>query len=1296
MGGQPPGGGTGEGVEGDKTAARGGGEAAAVVAFSLADSPHVETGAASPLEHAGPATMTGGFLLKKTTSLRSAARMQRVDSARSKRSNASGAGSVPTGRTSSEADSFRSTRPPVSPTQELCRRIVKNKFFSIFIYLCTAFNTITIGMQDFHVERNTGHYLRNVVEISDWAVLGVFTVEMFLKMYAWGLSRKKQDIGKGADDFDSMIDEDDELSGYFSSHWNTFDCIIVVVSWATAPLAYVANVNSSVGRLVRSVRTARPLRALRSFDGTQDVLKTFPHAIPSMRDGLELLAFVFVVYAILGVNLFGVDGTFHGRCVVDDPGNEYGTKGFLQKDRGLEVLCGHAWSCEKGFRCSCRPEVFWNGTVQSKPWQFLDPVTGDPGCSQQGTGRPWTDDIAPVPSCPDYGTTCFNNFAVALLTCFQTITLNEWTVTMWWAQDTFHPVLGWIYFVSLVVLVSFNIVNLYVASISASYRQVRDQRKEINRIKKARRIRFAQLETRSNEEETRSHEEDDDDQDSKESGETQLCVRVLERINPGRKKLNPLSYACRRLVTYPQVIDECGQAVQPELIALAEERNLAIKFGPDLGQWSLISTQTRHSLLEDLNGEDVAQGNNFVTLEAGQIVCTGESLDHSRKELRAKILGVSRTGKVDTDTNEEVFNDNVAPWFDLAILLCILANTCTMAVESFDGSAVPTLQGFFPEDNCCDETCTVMDSNRCPRSILKISQSLNAMLDTAEIIFSVIFSIELLLKVIALQGFLAHILENFPFNFFDLIVVVVSDAVLVASHFVKTDINVAVLRLMRIIRAIRLVTGFRRLRSLFQKAYSAFVSILYVLFVLVFWHVLGALLAMQLFSCNVRDEEICKPSIDGECPGGCSDLIGDPPQCVFTVSQIYENCPWDEFVNFNTFLSSIVVLLFVTTGESWSDFMRSGMMSFPSIWPGLIFFVVFHVIGFYMLYNLFIGVIVQEFDLTDEQKEGMQLGFFRVKVLKEIKRMRVKRRGNRDRDPELLLAGAKQSEYANRDITVAEEDGEDGDLGFFLEDQNESIKYAVDAPIFCGMLKPPTPNAQFPDDPKNFRAYVRQLLLNVWFDRIILLSIFASAITLAMQSPIAEYSSLDPLVARKADLCFLSVFAFEFLLKILDTGVFWESKRAYFRVTWNLLDFFIMVFQILDVSGLSGLNTVRLFRMLRPLRLLNRIKSLQQLLLAMQACAVDVMNVLILWLFAFIIFAIFGVNLFSGKLYSCNDGSFVGFPLNPSETLGSDIGWRENCVGNYYTSQNEAGDSYVSDRYKFSKVSKSAPSRQST
>jgi hypothetical protein len=73
------------------------------------------------------------------------------------------------------------------------------------------------------------------------------------------------------------------------------------------------------------------------------------------------------------------------------------------------------------------------------------------------------------------------------------------------------------------------------------------------------------------------------------------------------------------------------------------------------------------------------------------------------------------------------------------------------------------------------------------------------------------------------------------------------------------------------------------------------------------------------------------------------------------------------------------------------------------------------------------------------------------------------------------------------------------------------------------------------------------------------------------------------------------------------------------------------------------------------------------------------LNVLFLWLFMCLVFSICAINLFAGKLFACNDSKFVGPPLNPDQPAGSEVGWRENCVGHVFATENEAGASYVAD-----------------
>jgi len=113
--------------------------------------------------------------------------------------------------------------------------------------------------------------------------------------------------------------------------------------------------------------------------------------------------------------------------------------------------------------------------------------------------------------------------------------------------------------------------------------------------------------------------------------------------------------------------------------------------------------------------------------------------------------------------------------------------------------------------------------------------------------------------------------------------------------------------------------------------------------------------------------------------------------------------------------------------------------------------------------------------------------------------------------------------------------------------------------------------------------------------------------------------------------------------------------------------------------GIDGLKFLRVMRVLRPLRLLNKIESLRLLVLAIKESASDMFNVLFLWAFMVVVFSICAVNLFAGKLSRCNDDKFVGPLLNTDRLEGSKIGWRENCVGNYYTTTSEDGSFYVAE-----------------
>jgi len=311
-------------------------------------------------------------------------------------------------------------------------------------------------------------------------------------------------------------------------------------------------------------------------------------------------------------------------------------------------------------------------------------------------------------------------------------------------------------------------------------------------------------------------------------------------------------------------------------------------------------------------------------------------------------------------------------------------------------------------------------------------------------------------------------------------------------------------------------------------------------------------------------------------------------RCVFNDEEIYEHCPWNSYMNFDSFGNAIMLLFYVTTGDNnWTTVLANGMRSLQDPWAGLFFFLLFYGISVYMICNLFICAILEEFELSDDQKEGLQIGQYRVKRIKAILRKQE------------LLEEQKQR-YRAEGKKVPEIDF---NLGAFLGGDFEAITDEVaqfmedeafngldderkDDPVdifFC--LPRPLPDRHLPNAPRNLRWYAHRFVRSRLYTATILLTILASTAMLAIDTPIDSKNILFGKPTVIADYVFFSIFTAEFCIKILLHGIFWEHKDAYFRKGWNILDFCILLFQGIDIfSDVDGIKSLRVLRVVRPLR----------------------------------------------------------------------------------------------------------------
>uniref|UniRef100_A0A8W8KU20 Voltage-dependent calcium channel type A subunit alpha-1 n=1 Tax=Magallana gigas TaxID=29159 RepID=A0A8W8KU20_MAGGI len=168
---------------------------------------------------------------------------------------------------------------------------------------------------------------------------------------------------------------------------------------------------------------------------------------------------------------------------------------------------------------------------------------------------------------------------------------------------------------------------------------------------------------------------------------------------------------------------------------------------------------------------------------------------------------------------------------------------------------------------------------------------------------------------------------------------------------------------------------------------------------------------------------------------------------------------------------------------------------------------------------------------------------------------------------------------------------------------------------------------------ENFiRKYAKIIIEWGPFEYMVLLTIIANCIVLALEEHLPK-DDKTPLAVQleETEIYFVVIFLVEALLKIVALG-FVLHKGAYLRNIWNIMDFVVVVTGIITMAASSQLDlrTLRAVRVLRPLKLVSGIPSLQVVLKSIIRAMTPLLQVCLLVIFAIIIFAIVGLEFYSG------------------------------------------------------------------
>ncbi|XP_073732252.1 calcium channel, voltage-dependent, P/Q type, alpha 1A subunit, b isoform X2 [Misgurnus anguillicaudatus] len=204
---------------------------------------------------------------------------------------------------------------------------------------------------------------------------------------------------------------------YLRNGWNVMDFVVVLTG-------ILSSVGSELDlRTLRAVRVLRPLKLVSGIPSLQVVLKSIMKAmIPLLQIGV-LLFVAILMFAIIGLEFYM--GIFHKTCYDSITGEIFD-----------EQPCGEQLPAR----------VCPNGTKCDGPWEG-----------------------------PNYGITQFDNVLFAVLTVFQCITMEGWTDMLYYSNDALGSAWNWMYFVPLIIIGSFFMLNLVLGVLSGEFAKERER-----------------------------------------------------------------------------------------------------------------------------------------------------------------------------------------------------------------------------------------------------------------------------------------------------------------------------------------------------------------------------------------------------------------------------------------------------------------------------------------------------------------------------------------------------------------------------------------------------------------------------------------------------------------------------------------------------------------------------------------------------------------------------------------------------------------------------------------------------
>ncbi|XP_055877041.1 voltage-dependent T-type calcium channel subunit alpha-1G-like isoform X8 [Biomphalaria glabrata] len=757
-------------------------------------------------------------------------------------------------------------------------------------------NCVTLGMyQPCNDECDT--FRCKLLENFDHFIFAFFAVEMGIKMIAMGVAGKDT---------------------YLADSWNRLDCFIVVAGLAeyivNKTIEYSVNTENLSLSAIRTVRVLRPLRAINRIPSMRILVMLLLDTLPMLGNVLLLCFFVFFIFGIIGVQLWS--GVLRRRCFLELPEN-VSVPAFVPlyyiKSPKIEYICSPF--NESGIsKCQDFPPFHYEGiacNATARNDSDNVPMNGSScvnwnqyytSCEERGEN-------------PYQGAVSFDNIGLAWVAIFQVISLESWVNIMYFVQDA-HSFWDWIYFVALIVIGSFFMINLCLVVIATQFSETK--KRETERMLQERK-RFQSCSTlASNSEPAGCY--------------TELLKLIAQMYRRVKRKLIKTYYKTRGM-----------QKINPEKsLSLRRKKskkkglfadNLLMDIVGDKHLTTQMSMQSDPEVLQLGSGQSQVD-QDIASCAGSGVLCAGDkevSGPHSTSSFNPTAIIIAGGDVADSELDISKDDSGVSfrssnlcellngmqkrlkyfvesNFFQRSILVAILLNTLSMGVEYHNQ----------PEE-------------------------LTIVLEYSNIVFCVMFGTEMTFKIFA-YGLFGYISNGF--NVFDGFIVILS-IVELAQPGENGASGLSVLRTFRLLRILKLVRFMPALRRQLVVMLRTMDNVATFFALLVLFMFIFSILGMNLFGgsfCEMEDGTACS------CKERCNASL----------------CKCDR-ANFDNLLWSLVTVFQVLTQEDWNTVLYNGMAK-TSTWASL-YFVALMTFGNYVLFNLLVAILVEGFSTEDEEKK---------------------------------------------------------------------------------------------------------------------------------------------------------------------------------------------------------------------------------------------------------------------------------------------------------------------------------------